>query len=167
MHWISNKNSALNQIESKPFYLHNHDETKVEVTNKKIKKVLNRYHCFPSNNRKEIWSKILQLPANSNAFKYFTNCPHLQQTRNYFPQKKVLQENPWNHWCAYSLACSIAWMWLTPFYCQANRSRFWRSIILFWRYLRTYFLNGYQIFPVLLQKFYQGSMQSLQTMIPA
>ncbi|OHT08300.1 hypothetical protein TRFO_04913 [Tritrichomonas foetus] len=109
------ENSALDQAPNSLIKLSPTSEATIDINPKKIKELLSRFHCFPTENRKQLWSYILQLPHNTAAFNAFANRSQLPQARKLCSQKNCGKRtlnivNALIHWHAPLINCD----WLPP-----------------------------------------------------
>ena len=109
------ENSSIDQAPNALIKLTANSDATVDINPKKLKEVLSRFHCFPTENRKQIWSYILQLPRNEDAYKSFANRSQLPQARKLCSQKNCGKKtlnivNALIHWHAPLINCE----WLPP-----------------------------------------------------
>ena len=109
------ENSAIDQAPNGFIKISQTTDAMIEINPKKIKELLSRFHCFPTENRKQIWSYILQLPRNEEAFKSLANRSQLPQARKLCSQKNCGKKtlaivNALIHWHAPLINCE----WLPP-----------------------------------------------------
>lgn len=107
--------SAIDQAPNTVIRISPSSDAIVKINPKKIKELLSRFHCFPTDNRKEIWSYILQLPRNEEAFRAFANRSQLPQARKLCSEKHCGKKtltivNALIHWHAPLINCD----WLPP-----------------------------------------------------
>ena len=109
------ENSALNQAPSSFLKLSDSPQSTIDINPKKIKEVLRRFHTFPTENRKQIWSYILQLPGNQAEFDVLMSKSQLPQARKLCAakgcgKKTLAIVNALIHWHAPLINCD----WLPP-----------------------------------------------------
>jgi hypothetical protein len=107
--------SALSQAPSSFIKLTNAADSAVEISPKRVKELLRRFHCFPLDNRKQLWSYILQLPNNTSSFNTFMSKAQLPQARRLCSakgcgRKTLAIVNALIHWHAPLINCD----WLPP-----------------------------------------------------
>lgn len=108
--------SALSQAPSSLLKLNPDTEATIEINPKKLKTLLQKFHCYPTENRKQLWSYVLQLPRNQEAFNAFAGRAQLPQARKLCSQKGCGKKtlaivNALIHWHAPLINCD----WLPPF----------------------------------------------------
>lgn len=108
--------SAVNQVTSTLIKLDNNASAAVEINPQKLKNMLKKYHCFPADHRKQIWSHLLQLPRNQEAFEQFMSKAPLPHAKKLCLQKgckgRVIKlVNALIHWHASLINCE----WLPLF----------------------------------------------------
>ena len=109
------ENSSVNQAPSSFMKLKDTSESTIDINPKKIKEMLKRFHRFPTENRKQLWSYILQLPGNQSAFETYMSKAQLPQARRLCSvkgcgKKTLAIVNALIHWHAPLINCD----WLPP-----------------------------------------------------
>ena len=109
------ENSALGQVPPSFMKLSNSKESTIDINPKKIKEMLRRFHRFPTENRQQLWTYILQLPGNQTAFDALMSKAQLPQARRLCSakgcgKKTLAIVNALIHWHAPLINCD----WLPP-----------------------------------------------------
>ena len=107
--------SAIIQVPNSILQLEDGTQT-IDISSKKLKALLQKFQCYPDNYRKEIWTYLLQLPGNTEAFNQYASRSQLPQARKLCTEKgcgnrciKIV--NSLIHWHAPLINCD----WLPPF----------------------------------------------------
>lgn len=109
--------SALGQIPPTIMRLNNGQT--IEVNPKKLELLLEKFHCYPTQHRKEIWSYLLQLPNNKDEYNILMGKTQLPQAKKLCQSHKCGNKtlsivNALIHWHAPLINCD----WLPPFIAQ-------------------------------------------------
>ena len=116
----------------------------IDVNSKKLKILLDQFHCFPSEHRKAIWSYLLQLPGNADAFNQLLSKAQLPQARILCQMHKCGQKtlkivNALIHWHAPLINCE----WLPAFVGQLVR-HFKTDLLFVFEVTVTFLTNCFQ-----------------------
>lgn len=114
--------SPLASLHKKSIQLNPSDPNLIEINAQKIKRILDTKRCFRANDRKALWSYILQLPNNKDEYKALSLKPSLPQAKELCEKIHCQKEtfpifNSLVHWHASLIHC----MWLPPFVDQLTR----------------------------------------------
>lgn len=132
--------SAVSQVPSQLLRL-GKEKITIDFNSQKLKAMLRKYYSYPEDHRKQIWTNLLQLPRNEDAYKELLAKPELPQASRLVEQKRCKKRiipiiNSLIHWHAALLNCD----WI-PLFVQKLDNTFGSDPLFIFEVTLTFLLN--------------------------